>query len=124
MSAYSLNAPRSEKYPYGGYSPEGDPVCHDHRQVRCYGCGLLFQQHLMRRHVVGTREDRVLREGMRPRIEEAFGSFCPHCDASRCGRRDSQKEVGAVNPRIPALIVSGAFAAGFITLMWALLSLL
>lgn len=124
MSSYALNFKRSKKYPFGGYSPEGKPVCYDHRQVRCYGCGELFSQHEMQRRVVGTREDRVLRHGMRPRVEEFFGSFCPQCNRQRRrGKTDGQGEPVA-NAKSTALILCGMFVAGFAALFWVLLNLL
>ncbi len=122
MSAYSLNAPRSEKCPYGGYSPEGDPVCHEHRQVRCHGCAQLFPQHVTRQRVVGTREDRVLREGMRPRVEETFGAFCPDCDGMR--RRQGKVRPEGGNPRFVAALLCGAFVAGLMAFFWVVLSLI
>ncbi len=123
MSAYALNFKRCQKYPYGGYSPDGDPVCYDHREVRCYSCGELFSQHLMKRRVVGMREDRVLRHGMRPRVEEFFGSFCPQCDR-RGERKKGSSEEGVVSAKSTALVLCGMFVAGFAALFWVLLNLI
>lgn len=124
MSALALNFKRSKKYPYGGYSPAGEPVCYDHRQVRCYGCGELFEQHKMRRRVVGTREDRVLRHGMRPRIEEFFGSFCPSCDRNRKRGKSAKEGDPARVGSNYALYICGLLVVGFVAIFWFLLTLL
>lgn len=124
MSHLALNFKKSNKYPYGGYSPAGDPVCYDHRQVRCYSCGELFEQHEMRRRVVGTREDRVLRHGMRPRVEEFFGSFCPACDRERKRGRSSREEEPVTPGSNTALLACGLLVVVLVALFWYLTTLL
>lgn len=124
MSHLALNFQKSKKYPYGGYSPSGEPVCYDHRQVRCYSCNELFEQHLMRRRVVGTREDRVLRHGMRPRVEEFFGSFCPGCDRDRKRGKSSKEEEPAATGNSAALFICGLLVVGLVAVFWFLITML
>ena len=82
VSAVTLAAKRSHKYPYGAYSREGLPLCPDHRITRCHQCSELFPLEETKRKSIGSREDTVLRPGMRPRVEKVYGSFCPDCYAS------------------------------------------
>lgn len=127
MSAFALNFKKSKKYPYGGYSPAGEPVCYDHRHVRCYTCGELFEQHEMRRRVVGMREDRVLRHGMRPRVEEFFGSFCPGCDRDRKRGRSARAKNEETTPSTGssyAMFVCGLLVVGLVAVFWFLISLI
>lgn len=124
VSAASLHLRISEKHPHGSYTPAGEPVCHEHRLVRCYGCAKLFPQQVMRRRVVGTQEDRVLRDGMRPRVEEVFGAFCPQCEPGRRGVPASRHGAAAGNIRAIALLVCGAFLTGLLAFFWVLMSLL
>ena len=49
IGAYSLRIPTSGKYPYGGFSAEGEPRCHQHRLTRCYRCGGTFYKMDLRR---------------------------------------------------------------------------
>ncbi len=92
LGSVGLSTPRSQKHPQGSYTADGQPLCPDHRLTRCYQCNELFPLESMTRLVVGKREDTVLRRGMRPRIEDVFGHFCPAC--LRVGYRPG--ESGAV----------------------------
>jgi hypothetical protein len=81
VSAVTLGVKRSHKYPYGPYTREGQPLCADHRITRCHSCGELFPLHVTRRKSIGQRADTNLRQGMSPRMEKVYGSFCPTCYA-------------------------------------------
>ena len=83
---YTVGVAASERYPHGGLSPEGAPLCHEHRLTRCSGCRKLFVQKDLARQVVGQREDRHLRRGKPPRVEDVFGVFCTSCAPSQARR--------------------------------------
>lgn len=42
IGAITLRVPRSRKYPFGSFSEDGEPRCHQHRPTRCYRCDGLF----------------------------------------------------------------------------------
>lgn len=79
ISAVTLGVKRSHKYPHGAYTPEGQPLCADHRITRCHRCSDLFPLHVTKRKSIGERADTNLRRGMKPRMEKIYGSFCPAC---------------------------------------------
>ena len=129
LSAYALNVKRSTKYPYGSFSPDGLPVCYEHRQVRCYLCSNLFEQRRMRRRRVGKRADTVLRKDMAPRIEDVFGSFCPECDrkwrrsGGVKGMRLAKRTRTTITPQVALMIVAG-FVLSFLVLTLLILNLM
>lgn len=81
ISSVTLGVSRSHKYPYGAFSPAGEPLCADHRLTRCHQCSELFPLHVTKRKSIGERADTNLRHGMKPRMEKIYGSFCPDCYA-------------------------------------------
>lgn len=49
IGSITLRVPRSPKYPFGSFSEDGGPRCHQHRPTRCYRCdGLFFKSDLTR----------------------------------------------------------------------------
>ena len=83
---YTVGVAASDRYPQGGVDRDGAPLCHEHRLTRCSRCRQLFPQKDLTRHVVGQREDRHLRRGKTPRVEEVFGVFCEACAAVEARR--------------------------------------
>lgn len=89
ISSVTLGAKRSHKYPHGAFSPTGQPLCADHRITRCHRCSELFPLHVTKRKSIGERADTNLRQGMKPRMEKVYGSFCPGCYSSGSGTASS-----------------------------------
>ena len=84
----------------------------------------------MKRRVVGMREDRVLRHGMRPRVEEFFGSFCPDCDRERKrtgstgSTRSRNEEERPAAGNNTALFICGVLVVALVAVFWYLINLL
>ncbi|MCC2669291.1 MAG: hypothetical protein K0Q72_1762 [Armatimonadetes bacterium] len=119
ISAVTLGAKRSHKYPYGAYSREGMPLCADHRITRCHKCSELFPLEMTKRKSIGERADTVLRHGMRPRMEKVYGSFCPDCySQSRKSTVAAAENDAAPNYRLfAALLVVSLLVLGGVAVL-------
>lgn len=82
LSHFTLGVRRSSRHPHGSFSPAGVPLCHEHRLTRCHKCAQLYPMVEMRERVIGKREDTNLRQGMKPRVENAMAMFCTTCNPS------------------------------------------
>jgi hypothetical protein len=83
LGSLTVNVPRTKKHPHGGFSLEGQPLCHLHRLTRCHVCEELFPAKAMTRRTIGTHADRHMRKGKPPRIEPVDAPFCPECNVKQ-----------------------------------------
>jgi hypothetical protein len=87
---------RSKKYPHGGFSREGQPLCHEHRLTRCHACEELFPAKVMKRRTIGQRADTHMRKGKPPRIEPVDAPFCPECLTREYEEREAPAKSGSL----------------------------
>jgi len=99
----TLGVKRSRKYPHGAFSPEGKPLCAEHRLTRCHRCDGIFPLNATKRKSIGERADTNLRHGMSPRMEKVYGSFCPEC--YQVVRSESSGSRGSSKPNYQLFLV-------------------